>query len=423
MPGTALQPVYAHCKDELRGNIVADFEYYVALDGNGINGFEGAAGVGRFQFCTAEDRWEFGATYYPGMAAGHALAINPTRTTAFLGSASQQILLFDPKTLEELERVSTLRFEPCDSTIRGTTHAVWLDDQTFLAAMGEWIYQFNSACMDKPERLMPHGLKLPHSMRRTASGRYLCIGGMDHPTRGEAREVAILDLVAGTTAVINLPATCWHLVTHPRNEVVYAISFRVVPQEYRDYQQWAIAFLKEYAFEIDVESKAITRHWSASRDTPAHLNSDVAISETELIWSNAASHTVTLLDLESFSSFRTIDERPAFRELFMRKRSVLTQLYECLARGSWYSSNHHLLTALRVSRFIPLDSIYGTCISADQSLLFTANRGLNRITVYDYPALTPRLSVDLPEIQTYLPSIGKMADPRLGLHHSVLLSS
>jgi hypothetical protein len=35
-----------------------------------------------------------------------------------------------------------------------------------------------------------------------------------------------------------------------------------------------------------------------------------------------------------------------------------------------------------------VDSVYAGQISADNSLLFTANRGLNTITVYDYPQNT-----------------------------------
>ena len=37
--------------------------------------------------------------------------------------------------------------------------------------------------------------------------------------------------------------------------------------------------------------------------------------------------------------------------------------------------------ALRVSRFSLLDSVYGCQLSRDQSLLFTANRGLNQISI------------------------------------------
>ena len=69
-----------------------------------------------------------------------------------------------------------------------------------------------------------------------------------------------------------------------------------------------------------------------------------------------------------------------------------------------------------------LDSVYACQLSADQSLLFTANRGLNSITVYDYPSLAVRLSVPMPELQDYDEGLTPWADPRLGFHHSCLVS-
>ena len=61
-------------------------------------------------------------------------------------------------------------------------------------------------------------------------------------------------------------------------------------------------------------------------------------------------------------------------------------------------------------------------LSADQTLLFTANRGQNHITVYDYPSLKRRVRVPLPDLQEYDKSLSSLADPRLGLHHSYLVS-
>ena len=81
--------------------------------------------------------------------------------------------------------------------------------------------------LDKAERLGDHGVKLPHAMKRTASGRYVVYGGMDHPGRGEAREVGIFDLHNRTVRRIELPATCWHVAVHPTEDLFYALSFRV----------------------------------------------------------------------------------------------------------------------------------------------------------------------------------------------------
>jgi hypothetical protein len=87
-----------------------------------------------------------------------------------------------------------------------------------------------------------------------------------------------------------------------------------------------------------------------------------------------------------------------------------------------FTSNQHFLGALRASRFTVLDSIYATMLSVDQSLLFTANRGLNHITIYDYPSNTMRLRVKMPDLHEYVPSMSRVADPRLGFHHSYLAS-
>jgi hypothetical protein len=76
---------------------------------------------------------------------------------------------------------------------------------------------------------------------------------------------------------------------------------------------------------------------------------------------------------------------------------------------------------MRVSRFSLLDSVYASQLSRDQTLLFTANRGLNHITIYDYPAGTIRQRVEMPPIQDYQSFIPDTSDPRLGFHHSVLV--
>ncbi len=115
----------------------------------------------------------------------------------FLGNTGQHLLFYDLATLEEVDRVSTLRFEVPDTTIKGSTHLVWLDDTQFVTAIGEHLWRFDVNRLTKAEVVAPHGLKVPHAMKQTASGRYIVYGGMDHPARGEAREVGILDTVTG----------------------------------------------------------------------------------------------------------------------------------------------------------------------------------------------------------------------------------
>ena len=67
-------------------------------------------------------------------------------------------------------------------------------------------------------------------MKRTASGRYIVYGSMDNPAdgeAGEARHVGIWDRRTDRVTVLQLPATCWHVAVHPREDIFYAVSFRV----------------------------------------------------------------------------------------------------------------------------------------------------------------------------------------------------
>jgi len=398
--------------------------FHIALDGNGINGLEGMAGVCLFLYDPAAERYAYKIRYFDGVAAGHAVAVNPAATVGFLGNAGQHLLFYDAATLEEVERISTLRFETPDTSLQGSTHLVWLSEREFVTAIGAHFYRFSLDRLQAPDRLGAHRVKLPHALKLTASKRYLCYGSMDNPAMGaagEARHVGVFDLHTGETKVVPLPATCWHVLPHEREEIFYCVSFRVAPQDYVDYHEWAMAFLKEYVFEIDAAQGRVLRHWSAGREIPAHINSDLTLSERELIFCNGASQSIVLLDRESFASYRTIDERPDVATQMAHPREVVTQIYDIFVRGNVFTNSRHFLGALRVSRFSLLDSLYACQLDAGQRLLFTANRGLNHISIYDYPSTDLRLRVAMPPIQEFLPWMSASADPRLGFHHSVLL--
>ncbi len=397
------------------------YAFHIALDGNGVNGLEGLAGVCLFLFNPADNRYAYKIKYFDGIAAGHAVGLNPSATVGFLGNAGQHLLFYDARTLEEIGRVSTLRFEPCVTSLQGSTHLVWLNDREFITSIGKHFYQFDVNDLQKGRRLTPHNVMLPHAMKFTASRRYLCYGSMDCPREGEARHVGVLDMKTAEASIIDLPATCWHVLPHATDDAFYGVSFRVLPGDNVDYHEWAMAFLKEYAFEIDASEKHVRRHWAAGREVPAHINSDMTLSDTELIFCNGGSQSIVLIDLESFAKFRMIDERPDFGETAQRPREVSTQVFDVLARGNVFTNTRHLLGALRVSRFALLDSVYACQLSPDQSLLFTANRGLNHITIYDYPSTDLRLRIPMPPLQDYIPYLTPMSDPRLGFHHSSLI--
>ena len=400
------------------------YAFYVALDGNGINGLEGMAGMCLFLFDPDDNRFAWKIAYYDGIAAGHACSVNPADTVGFLGNAGQHLLFFDAATLAERARISTLRFETPATSLHGSTHLAWLDDEQFVTAIGKHFYRFSLCDLEHPERLEPHNVKLPHAMKLTASRQYLCYGSMDDPSRGrrgEARHVGIRDMQTGEVRIVPLPATCWHILPHSTEELFYAISFRVAPQDHVDWHQWGMAHLKEYVFEIDAARGQVSRHWATGRETPAHINSDITMSDSELIFCNGGSQSIMFVELDNLARHRMIDERPDIAALAKRPREVATQVYETFTRGNFFSNSQHFLGALRVSRGSLLDSVYACQLSRDQSLLFTANRGLNHITIYDYPANTLRLRVPMPPLQEFVAGLSPSADPRLGFHHAALV--
>ena len=400
------------------------YRFHIALDGSGLNGLEGMAGVCQFHFDPADNAYAYKISYYDGIAGGHSVSVNPGGTIGFLGNTGQHLLLYDARNSVDIARQSTLRFETNDTSLRGSTHAVWLSDREFVTAIGDFFYRFDVRNLGAGQELGPHKVKLPHAIKLTASGKYLVYGSMDHPRMGrdgEAREVGIFDLATGIARRIELPTTCWHVVADASKDVFYGLSFRVLPQAYEDYHEWAMAYLKEYAFEIDAESGHVLRHWVCSRDVPAHINSDVTISDRELIFCTGASQTIVFIDRESFAHYRMIDERPNFETLANNKRALAKQVADALSRGNPIPDSRHFVSALRISRFAVLDSVYACQLSEDQSLLFTANRGLNHITVYDYPSNEIRSQVKMPDLHEYI-SLPKAADPRLGFHHGYLCS-
>lgn len=401
------------------------YAYHVALDGSGVNGLEGMAGVCLFLYDPDGDRYAYKVRFYDGIGAGHAVSVNRESGLGFLGNAGQHLLLYDAADLEEVARQSTLTFECPRSSVHGSTHLVWTGPRSFVTAIGEHFYAVDIDRLAGAERLVRHGVKLPHAMKRSASGRYIAYGSMDQPADGrdgEAKHVGIWTVDTGEVRIVDLPATCWHLVESRSEDVVYAVSFRVAPQDGHDYHEWGMAWLKEYVFEIDLERARVRRHWVAGRDIPAHINSDVALTRRELLFCNGGSQTVIGVSLDDFASWRiVVDEKPTGSDQWQHPREIAGMVTGALARGNLLTNLRHFVGALTISRGTLLDSVYGCQVSEDETLLFTANRGLNRISVYDYPSGELRLVAPLPPLQDYFPWMGAQADPRLGLHHSVLI--
>jgi hypothetical protein len=148
------------------------FDVFIALDGFGLNGFEGLAGVARLRTDPDRDLFDVRVKFFDGLAGGHATQINPSGTLGFLGNLSQTLLFFDPRTLTETKRRSTLSFTVPDVPYSSQTHVVWLDDRRFVTVLGPDFYEFDVDDLEHPRRLGAHGVTLPHALKRSPSGRF-----------------------------------------------------------------------------------------------------------------------------------------------------------------------------------------------------------------------------------------------------------
>ena len=366
------------------------YAFHVALDGSGLNGLEGRAGVCIFRYDPADNAYAHKVSYFPGVAGGHAVSVSPERTIGFLGNTGQHLLFYDPASLDEADRISTMRFEVTDHSLKASTHLVWLDDVQFVTAIGEHLWKFDVNRLNKAEQIAPHQLKLPHAMKRTASGRYVVYGGMDHPDRGEAREVGILDLVTGESAsgrACRRPAG----TSPPTRARTCSTRCRSAssPQDGQRLARVGHGVLQGVRLrDRRRDGRGRPALGRRPRGPGAHqLRRHDVLDGAHLLHRRQPERRVASTS-RRFADFRILDERPdVATQAAAFGRAAATQVVEprsAAARPSRAAST--TLSALRVSRGSLLDSVYACQLSADQSLLFTANRGLNSITVYDYPS-------------------------------------
>ena len=70
-----------------------------------------------------------------------------------------------------------------------------------------------------------------------------------------------------------------------------------------------------------------------------------------------------------------------------------------------------------------MDGSYGLQHSPCRRYVLSAHRGKNEVIVYEYPDMTVKKRVRFPSIRAFFPDhFGRLADPRLGFHHTALLA-
>lgn len=397
------------------------FDMLIALDGHGLNGFEGFGGVARLRCDPSTDHYDIAVRFYDGVSGGHATQVNPSGTLGFLGNLSQLLVLYDPRTLEEVTRVSTLTWATPEVSYSSQTHVVWLDDEHFVTVLGDHFVRFDVRDLQRPERLGPHRVTLPHALKRSPSGRYIFYGAMDHDHRGRAHQVGIFDLQTGEARTVALPATAWHLGVHPTEDRFYAPTQRCDPQN-GSYDEYTIAYAKNYLFEVDGERGEVTRHLAIPKDLPGALTSDVVVTEEAVLYNCCASGVIARVELADFASVHYVDERPTTLQTLRHARSAWGNLLEAFSRVNVPSQTHTFLKTLRMTRASALDGSYGLQRSPCGRFLLSAHRGLNEVIVYDAATLAVRRRVPFPPLQRFFDHLGWLDDPRLGFHHSTLVA-
>lgn len=399
---------------------MAAFDVFIALDGHGLNGFEGFGGIARLRADPDRDRYEPSVQFFPGVSGGHAVQISPAGKVGFLGNLSQLLLFFDPRTLEEKARLSTLRFTVPTVRYSSQTHVVWTSDETFITVLGPDFYEISLDDLQHPRRLGAHGVTLPHAIKRSPSGRYLFYGAMDHDEAGYARQVGIFDLETNEARVVHLPATAWHLGVHPTRDVFYAPTQQCEPQGDGGFNEYTIGYAKNYLFEIDGPSATVLRHLAIPKDMPGALTSDVVVTPDRVLYNCCASGVIAYVDLADFRKIHYVDERVGPLQTLVHFRAGFENLLEGLSRVNPVSGAHTFLKTARMTRGSLLDGSYGLQLSPCGRFLLSAHRGLNQVIVYRYPEMTIARRIDFPPIRRFFRHLGRLSDPRLGFHHSAL---
>lgn len=396
------------------------FDYFIALDGQGLNGFEGFAGIARLRCDPEAERYDIDVRFFDGMAGGHATQINKEGTVGFLGNLSQNLLFYDPRTLEEIQRFSTLRFRAPGVFYESQTHVVWTGEREFIAVLGPDFMRFHMDDLSRPERIGAHGVTLPHAIKRSPSGRYLFYGAMDHDDHGYANQVGVFDLETREARVVGLPATAWHIGVHPTKDVFYAPSQRCTPQN-GEFVEYVIPFFKNYLFEIDGPTASVTRHAAIPKELPGFLTSDVVVCDDEVIYNVCASGMIARVDLETLSHVTYVNERGGPLEGLRYWRTGLSNLSESMARVNLPDAVHHFVKSLRITGGSLVDGSYGLQRSPCGRFVLSAHRGRNEVIVYRYPSFEIVRRVPFPSIRRFFPEhVGRLGDPRLGFHHTAL---
>lgn len=462
------------------------FDVFSALDGPCLNGIQGEAGLlsMRFRSDGSTLKWDEPVVkYFAGAFAGHAVQISPDGTIGFLGGWSETGRFFDPRTLKWLAdyRSMDLYDGPRDVEHRSPTHVVFppKGQQTWhpefakrscITTAGDYFWELDLSdlphSIKRARRLAPHGLGLPHALKLSATGKYIFCGAADYEHGKRVRRVGIFEPRAGEIGrmeVVHLESTSWHIQTHPTEDIMYAVKEGYEEGDKDHHASWTSDFSipaeGNYLCEVTPsgypKEKARVRVYGMSMNQPANLTSDMVVTKNpdgsvNVLYNACASSTIVMIRLEpdgreqkTFPKF--VEEgvwwltgpHAIFGWHIPRLgllRSYGRNIREVMWRVDHLFGNKLIRRAEFVTRGTLVDGSYGLMLSPDNRWLISAHRGGNWFLVYSYPEVLTEgekalaYRVKLPPARKHLPgscpgACGIFKDPRLGLHHCVIMTT
>jgi hypothetical protein len=383
------------------------WRWFVALDGGDLDGLIGSAGVLRFEWPSRRVDHRF----FGGVSGGHNVSIAPGGRLLLLGNFSQQLVVIDTASLEIVQRATTMAIEESDYRLRANTHHLWIDDRTFLCAIGDHLYQFELAHLDRPTALGAHRLWTAHELRCTRDRRFILMGDLG-PEHSGARQVGIFDREnPSNPQLIKLPGTVWHTCVHPTEHIGYAATYSIATER-ENYVDWAPAYTREYLFEIDLAAAVVRRVWSSGAEFPIHLNSDLELHGDKLYIASGGSHTVVEVDVTDFATARVVPVVPGVWTRMFQLRQRFRNVLGAFLRKP-LGDSHLVLQTLMVTGGKLFDGVYAARVSPDGRYLIAGNRGYNYVRVMDRRTLESVYDVQLPTLPGGL---------HLGMHHSEIIA-
>jgi hypothetical protein len=254
------------------------------------------------------------------------------------------------------------------------------------------------------------------------------------PERKDVRQVGVFDLEEPDpkkrSRKIKVQNNVWHCRVHPHKPVGYALTYSLIT-DHEDWVNWSPGYVREYIYEIDLPTAKITRTWSSAAEFPGHLNSDVDITDDNIMYvASGGSHGVLEIPLDRFSEFRFLECTPNFFTRLFSVNDQINTLTGAMARKATATSTHYMLQTLMITGWRILDGIYATRISPDGKYIITGNRGYNVIAVYDRKTFRKVYEKTLPFRKKVRGTGGydhykltnRFLGYHLGVHHSELIA-